>query len=357
LLYNFFYTIITLKTMLRKILTTVLLLTFYSTNAQQAPIAIVSTNGTTRLTSTLDSAAILAQDNDIIYLPGGTLGGQVVKHFDKKVTVIGVGHNLDSTSATGRTEIIGNIGFVYNGGESSVLDGVFVSNDIYVSTNVKIYRTNARLIESSCGWANSQNIVIDKCIIREAIYGNGGNYPYCGGSVLQNSIIKNSVISAAANFTQNHQNTTYENCIFLTQGSYGIEQASQCTFRNCTFTGITSWGAASNSFFYNNVFGAAGYPPLTDSSNAIGNIVNQTAAGTFVNAPTATYSYANDYLINSSSPALTGGTGGTQIGIYGGASPWVKGNIPPNPHIRTKNVDAATGAGGTLRVRFNVGVQ
>ena len=39
--------------------------------AQQAPIALVSANGTTRLTTTLDSAALLAQDNDIIYLPGG----------------------------------------------------------------------------------------------------------------------------------------------------------------------------------------------------------------------------------------------------------------------------------------------
>ena len=48
----------------------------------------------------LDSAAILAQDNDIIYLPGGTFLG-MSDWFKKKVTVIGVGHNNDSANATG----------------------------------------------------------------------------------------------------------------------------------------------------------------------------------------------------------------------------------------------------------------
>jgi hypothetical protein len=335
--------------MLRKILSAFLFISIYSSYAQQAPIAIVSTNGTTRLTSTLDSAAILAQDNDIIYLPGGVFTGITTTNFSKKVSVIGVGHNPDSTSATGRTEIIGNVGF-YVGSEGSILEGCYVSGgNVYLTANIKIYRCNVAYINSAQSWPTAFNILVDKCIIRNGLYADNNS--------IQNSTIKNSILAAPVNFTQNVYYTTFENCIFLGQGMYGIEQASQCTFRNCTFTGITGWGAPSNSFFYNNVFGIAGYPPLTDSSNAIGNIVNQTAAATFVNVPTATYSYASDYFINSSSPAITGGTGGTQIGIYGGASPWIKGNIPPNPHIRTKNVDAATGVGGTLRVRFNVGVQ
>ena len=52
---------------MKKFLVPVLLLITVVGFAQQAPIAIVSTSGTTRLTSTLDSARLLAQDNDIIY--------------------------------------------------------------------------------------------------------------------------------------------------------------------------------------------------------------------------------------------------------------------------------------------------
>lgn len=337
--------------MLRKILSAFLFISIYSSYAQQAPIAIVSTNGTTRLTSTLDSAAILAQDNDIIYLPGGTFTGGV--NFYKKVTIIGVGHNPDSTSATGRTNITGSIGF-YLGAEGSILDGIYVSNDVYVTTDNKVYRCNANLIYSPWG-INVNNLVVEKCIIRGGVQGNP-NY-----NNMYNSIVKNSIINAGADFVSNVHTSIFENNIlFFNSGAYGIETADQCTFKNCAFIGATttSWtSGASNSFFLNNIFTTATLPPLTDVNNASGNHLNQSATSIFVATSGTTYSYLNDYLINSSSPAFAGGTGGTQIGIYGGSSPWVKGNIPPNPHIRTKNVDAATGTGGTLRVRFNVGVQ
>jgi hypothetical protein len=92
---------------MRSLVFTLLLLNSnYVLWAQQAPIALVSSSGTTRLTSTLDSANILAQDNDIIYLPGGSFAAG--SYFTKKVTLLGVGHNPDSTSATGRTIITGN---------------------------------------------------------------------------------------------------------------------------------------------------------------------------------------------------------------------------------------------------------
>ena len=122
-----------------------------SSFAQQAPIAIVSTTGATKLTYSLDDAAMLAQDNDIIYLPGGTFTGNSSYGFRKKVTVVGVGHNPDSTNATKTTNINGNISF-YLGAEGSVLDGVYVTERVYVSSDCKIYRTNADYIEQP--WNN-----------------------------------------------------------------------------------------------------------------------------------------------------------------------------------------------------------
>jgi hypothetical protein len=332
--------------MLRSFLIIALAVLFNNAIAQQAPIAIVSASGTTRLTFTLDSAALLAQDNDIIYLPGGNFAGQT-HWFTKKVTVIGVGHNPDSTLATGRTEINGNIGFNHNGAQESVLDGVWVSGVVVVSNDVKIYRTNCNQIYP--GWTNAEDIVVEKSVIRAGITGN-----YGVGSLI-NSRIKNCVIST--DFTSHQSGNIFDNCIFLTEGAYDASGAHLNTFNNCTFTGINNWITGHNHFYRNCVFATSSLPPLTDPANASGNHLNQTAAATFVTAPMAAYQYINDYKINPSSVAMSGGIGGTQIGIYGGTSPWVIGNVPPNPHIRTKNVDAATGAGGTLRVRFNVGVQ
>ena len=314
--------------------------------AQQAPIAIVSSSGTTRLTSTLDSAAILAQDNDIIYLPGGNFAGA---GFTKKVTVIGVGHNPDSTSATGRTVVTGSI-FFSGGAEGSVLDGVY-ADDIFVYSNVKVYRSNVNTVQTYPGWPVANNILVDKCIIRYGFYAAGGAIV---GSTVKNSIINNTI----ASFTSGINSGNFENNIILIDGVYGLYDAQLCTFRNNTFTGINDWtNNESNSFFYNNIFSTSSLPPLTNPGNASGNYLSQTAAATFVTVPANTYTYANDYIIKSTSPGHNGGTDGKDVGIYGGGTPWVKGNIPPNPHIRTKNVDAATGAGGTLRVRFNVSAQ
>jgi len=338
---------------MKKLLYILFLISGTGLYAQQAPIAIVSTSGTTTLTSTLDSAAFLAQDNDIIYLPGGNIAGQTVTHFYKKVTVIGVGHNPDSTSATDRTFINGSIGFS-TGAEGSVLDGVYVSGDVYFTSQCKIYRTNANTIQVPCYWNLATNALISQCVVRIHL----SNESSCGQIV--NSKISNCIIGSVpgSNFTTGHSGNIFENCVFLVPGVYGIEGASLCTFRNCTFTKITGWGGVGNNTFQNNVFATATVPP-TDSSQTIptGNYLNQNDAATFVTVPGAGYDYSNDYQIKSTSQGHNGGTDGKDVGIYGGNTPWKKGNVPPNPHIRTKNVDATTGPGGTLRVRFNVGVQ
>lgn len=343
---------------MKKLLIILVLISGTGLYAQQAPIAIVSTSGTTTLTSTLDSAALLAQENDIIYLPGGNIAGQTVMHFNKKVTVIGVGHNPDSTTATDRTFISGNIGF-YHGAEGSVLDGVYVSGDVYFTSYCKIYRTNANTIQSPCNWNTATNALISQCVARVHLIGGFNQWGNPCGSMI-NSKISNSIIGSipGSNFTSGHSGNIFENCVFLVPGAYGIEQASLCTFRNCTFTKITGWGSVGNNTFQNNVFATATVPP-TDSSQTIptGNYLNQDDAATFVTPPGAGYDYSNDYQIKSTSQGHNGGTDGKDVGIYGGNTPWKKGNVPPNPHIRTKNVDATTGPGGTLRVRFNVGVQ
>lgn len=318
------------------------------TRAQQAPIAVVSSSGTTKLTTSLDSAALIANQNDIIYLPGGIIRSTGNTPFTKKVTIIGVGHNPDSSSATGRTVVDAIIAFG-NGADGSILDGVYVTQRVYVGADIKIFRCNIGDIVADQVYPIAKNLIVDKCVIRLGVNGYS--------NTVVNPKISNSVLSGN-DYSSNVSGGTFENNVFLIQNGLQFVNVTNSTFRNNVFAAITDWGTTPlPHFFFNNVFATSALPPLLNAGNAIGNILGQSPSSTFVNAPGVDYSYANDYVINPSSPAKNAGSDGKDIGIYGGVSPWKKGNIPPNPNIRFKSVDASTNASGTLRVRFKVAAQ
>ncbi|TAD80998.1 MAG: hypothetical protein EAY75_18350 [Bacteroidetes bacterium] len=330
----------------------ILILTGYysALNAQQAPIAIVSANGATKLVNTLDEAAQQAQTNDIIYLPAGNLPGQSTTFFTKRVTVIGVGHHPDSASANGKTFITGNIGFSFGGAEGSVLDGVHIAGLVYLSANCKVYRVNAGTLYLSSGWPAGDNLIVEQCILR--------NF-YAYESAITNSKVRNSVITNV--FTTNVSTTTFENCILLVSQSgsspYPLEQAYECTFRNCIFPNMTSWNSSPcNSFFYNNIMAASELPVLSNAGNASRNILGQSPSVTFVQQSGLVYQYDQNYRLKPGSPGINAGTDGKDIGIYGGPSPYKDGAVPPNPSIRVSQIDSETNLNGILRVRFNVRV-
>ena len=150
-------------------------------------------------------------------------------------------------------------------------------------------------------------------------------------------------------------NNEFYNCVFLTLGTVGLSGSN--TFVNSTFTEVNDWGFTNqNCTFQKCLFKTATLPPLTNPGNSFGNYLNQSTSQTFTDTLSVNYQYANDYIIKSTSPGHNGGTDGKDVGIYGNTSPWVKGNLPPNPTIRSKNIDSETGPAGTLRVRFNVRV-
>lgn len=338
---------------MRLLLLTVLLTTS-QLFAQQAPIAIVSTNGATKLVNTLDEAAQQAQDNDIIYLPAGSFSGTT---FSKRVTVIGVGHHPDSASALGRTEVNGNIGFFASG---SVFDGAYVSGGVYVSSNGKFSRINADHFSSPTGWPVAENVLIESSITRGAdgtggsIFG-GDQTPWSGPSAIIKSRIINSIV--AGRFTYRAGENTFENCVLLYSGPYGMQEAGGNSYRNCIFPNVNDWGnGPASATFTKCMFSTAGLPPLVDPGSSTGNILSQSAGSIFENASGNLFAYESNYRLKATSPGRNAGTDGKDIGIYGGPSPYKDGAVPPNPSIRAREIDAETSPAGTLRVRFNVRV-
>ena len=90
------------------IFTLVMLLTGSAAHSQN--LIAVQNGNTPAFYTVLDSAIIHAQNGDTVYIPGGTFSLNVP--VTKSLHIIGVGHNPDSTLATGKTVINGNLSLI-----------------------------------------------------------------------------------------------------------------------------------------------------------------------------------------------------------------------------------------------------
>jgi hypothetical protein len=89
----------------------------------------------------------------------------------------------------------------------------------------------------------------------------------------------------------------------------------------------------------------------------INNLVNLDAATVFVSETNGTYEFSDNLHLQNICPGVGAGTDGTDMGIYGTASPFKDGALPHVPHI--SRMDAATGtdASGNLPVSVRVAAQ
>jgi hypothetical protein len=114
------------------------------------------------------------------------------------------------------------------------------------------------------------------------------------------------------------------------------------TFFNSTGNNIT-----------NNLFtrGAIDFVTNTNSGNYIG--ILQT--NIFVNQSGSTIDYTHDYHLKNPTTYL--GTDNTQVGIYGGTTPFKDRGLPSNPQVLKKSVATETDASGNLKINFTVKAQ
>ena len=81
------------------------------------------------------------------------------------------------------------------------------------------------------------------------------------------------------------------------------------------------------------------------------------AANIFVNEIDGNYQFSDDLHLAPGSGGIGGADDGTDIGIYGTASPYKPGNVPYNPHFRTAAIATSTNANGDLPVNIRVAAQ
>lgn len=337
---------------------TVLLLTGMS---QAQKLVALSHNGVSSFysgTTPVNDAVTAAASGDTIYIPGGgfSIGTLTI---DKSLTIFGVGHVPDSTNATYRTELSGHIN-VIQGASNSHLEGFYLSGNISLGTspsdqfvqNIRIKRISLntlRLSYDGTSATTSNTIFVEENWIRNEI----------SAGYASNLLISKNLISQGFRYASN---ALFTNNILI--GGYcgggPFSSVDNCLFQNnyiyvgfgpCCCQYFVS--GTSNQFFNNATNLNWSFPDGTNTGS--GNWFNVPIGSIFVNVPGASFDYTYDFHLQT--PASYLGTDGTQIGIYGTATPFKTGSVPQNPHVSTKTIAPQTDASGNLNISIGVGAQ
>ncbi|MDD3080549.1 MAG: hypothetical protein PHH37_15815 [Paludibacter sp.] len=335
---------------------TVFMALFIAMFASAQSVFVVQNDTSSSAYLTLQAAVDAAIPGDYIYIPGGnfTIGDLQI---DKQLHIIGAGHYPDSTQATGRTNLAGNI--IFNtGADHSTLQGIYLENDISfgkdidhgVVSNVFISRCNVNKLyftykgspSTNCG---ASNVYVKDCIIRGDL---SGGYSY--GHVVENTILSGCLNYISGNFQfrnciftnmsyyllYNVSSTLFSNCIIPSAGYLIWSNPAKCTFNNCVMNNY--WGGRTEANFYDCLY-------LEDVKTV------------FKDVPEYKFDYKYDFHLNDSTIANTAGTNGTQCGIYGGENPFKEGGVPINPHIQFKKIPNSTDSQGKLNIEVRVKAQ
>lgn len=320
----------------------------------------VQNGGAPALWTDLDSAVLNAQSGDTIYIPGGSfqVGNLLI---NKKLHLVGAGHDPDSTSATWKTELSGGIK-LGTGADGGSITGVELSSTIEVDTSngyvlqgYTIARNHLWRIDAN---GRARNLLIFGNVVEAELvgyvgYSFGPISPYAEDNVISNNILQRAVVGWGAG-------TLFANNIFL-YNTYNpnnnlrvVQHTKECIFQNNYIKQVGYGGniSGTNNIIRNNI--------LHQNTAIAGqeNLIGVHPDSIFVAFPSNnTFGYADDYHIKPNSPAKNAGFDGTDVGIYGGLFPWKDGSIPFNPHIQSATVGPTTDGAGNLPVNIKVSAQ
>lgn len=323
----------------------------YSLNLQAQKLIALQNGSKAFFHQRLDTIMAHAASGDTIYLPGVNYNYGQDFVINKELHIYGVGHQPDSTLATGFTGIQNSVRFV-TGSDNSTFSGVYVGGDLYFGTNttnrnvsnVTISRCNVNQLMLNYGDADGSTnsfITIKENVIR---------YDLVGGFSSNNiAVERNIIVHYARNFV-NPANTYFKNNIFLNNRPCSgdvmcLSNVFGVLLENNVFMQSNPLNAGNviQSTFKNNLF----YANVDFTSNANG---TNTGINNVVNVPVdqifssysdtgycgmAYFDYSFNFRLKATSPGKNAGSDGTDVGLYGTITPYK--TIPANPHIVTSN--------------------
>ncbi|MBS4012987.1 MAG: hypothetical protein KGZ97_04395 [Bacteroidetes bacterium] len=280
------------------------------------------------------SAAIsspLVNQGDTIYLEASS-GSHGTITLNKMLTIIGPGFYLaenPETQADLNSALI-DILYINNGSQGSVIKGCTMArvdintSNILFQGNLVWQNTTSSNYAMLLG-ANISNVIIRNNYIRQTYTTYGSEAIRAWQTGTNNIIIQN-------NFIEITSTTSGRYALYFTSGFSGI-------IENNILYGVTH---VNNAEFHNNIitFGAFS----CTNCNVTHNIGNSTQFGT-INGNQQNVSPSTIFLgatgnstdgqwrLRPGSPAIGTGVGGTDVGMFGGATPYKLSGLPNIPAI------------------------
>ena len=311
----------------------VALMATVAVKAQQ--ISVVSSEGNTTLYKTLQEAIEGADPSSVIYLPGGGFPISDDVKITKKLTIIGIGHKIQTENPDGYTTISGNL--IFNqGSDGSAVMGCYFTGGIYI------------------GQDNSE---VDDVLIR---CNNMANVNVCNGSCKGTNVNQNYIRDGAAfstspsRFTNNivswiHDldNGFISNNIITSHHNDYYDSPRNAAMKKCDQTSIT------NNIILSSEIHSGG------NCSASGNMCLQNWGDEYINVnkegfkwedvfkeykgitPTSDFHFKEEYAENEG-----------KVGIYHGT--FNKDQLAPVPYIVAKSIPEQTDASGKLNIKIRV---
>ncbi len=262
-----------------------------------------------------DNASVV--NGDTLYLEGSTFGAGGLT-MSKKLTVIGNGYFLTQNPQTQfniAPSIINGYVYSHNGSQGSKFIGCTFQAIVYLYTNNITFERNHfsnNVNYQIYSQANVSDILILGNYFETVYYHYSLNF----GNTHTNVLVANNYFGGYVNVSSSFSGI-FANNVF----------GSQIWINNSTMVN----NIALNTATFNNCIITYNIGTSTQFGNQNGNQQNVPQASIFV-GPTG-QSTDGQWQLKEGSPAIAAGEDGTDIGIYGGESPYKLSGIPPIPAI------------------------
>jgi hypothetical protein len=333
------------------------ILFFIQTGINAQNVIAVEHSGASAFYQNLDTAMAHAISGDMVYLPASSYNIGTTFKIAKGVHLVGAGCNADSSVATGITLFNGSV-YLTTGADNGSMEGIYINGDLHFGTNpsdqsINMYSIKRCVLntiflsfDGSTATA-STNINITECIVKGTI--NGG--------YAQNVEVSKCIIEGYINYLSG--NTVISNNILLRAPAccdYVFNSVNATSILNNVFFAAQNLisGGSGNTYTHN-LFINADIIPGGNTDN--GNLFSVPHDSVFVSQSGNSYNIAHNYHLRPTCVGKNAGTDGTDIGLYGTASPKKDGEIPYNPHVQIKAIPASTNSQGGLDVNIKVKAQ
>ncbi len=296
--------------------------------AQSSVIALLSHEGnvtTFNGATALQKAHEAAVNGDVITLSSGTFHSVDIT---KGVTVRGAGMLPDTLMGTEPTVVSGD--FTFNMAEAgddaaTSFEGIQFNNDKMVAAYANNVTFNKCILhtltyENSYGNSTMNNLSFIHCRIwGELSIGNNGN-----------AICRNCFVRNPRSYNESSSNFEFTNCVIYTTAANKLYTSilNNCVFIDGVYLGYTGDGyrlPETNTVSYTLASAFTdknGVNPLANSTTSTSWTFAQADVSSIFKTYTGTYDNYETFELTESAAATYIGSDGTQVGMYGGSTPY-----------------------------------